>query len=359
LQRILALIIKEFIHVSRDIRMIGILIVVPIIQTVIFGLVVNTDIKNVNITIYDMAKSSESRELISNLTSSDYFSIVRMADNFDDIDNDILSEKSKAGLIINRGISSLALIVDGTDSNTASLIMKYSVNIFNKYNEVKIIQKSLIPPKKIDIRTRSLFNQNLDSRNFFLPGVVALIITIIITLLSSMAIVREKEIGTIDQIMVTPIKKYEFILGKLIPFAIIGYIDVTLAIIAAKLVFSIPLEGSLLLLYAGTTLYLIAMLGIGLIISTVSNTQQEAMLSTFFFIFPAILLSGFMFPIFNMPFIVKLTTYLNPLRFFLVISRSIFLKGSRFNVLYTEFIPLFILSFIIMTVAIMNFKKHL
>ena len=209
------------------------------------------------------------------------------------------------------------------------------------------------------VETRAWFNENLESRNFYVPGVIAIIVMLVTLMLTSMAVVREKEIGTMEQIMVTPITPLEFILGKTVPFALIGFADVILITVLGVFWFKVPIRGNLLLLFVATALYLVTTLAIGLFISTVSRTQQQAMMSTFFFYFPAVLLSGFMFPIANMPEAVQWLTYLNPLRYYLVILRGIFLKGNGADVLWPQLLALFLLGGAVLAASTLRFHKRL
>jgi len=209
------------------------------------------------------------------------------------------------------------------------------------------------------MESRAWFNENLESRNFYVPAVIANIVFIITMLLSSMAVVREKEIGTMEQIIVTPIRRSEFILGKTVPFILIGFIDVAIITLVAAFWFDVPIRGSVPLLFGATALFLMSSLGFGLLISTISRTQQQAMMSAFFFIFPAMLLSGFAFPIENMPETVQWLTFLNPLRYYLVIIRGIFLKGVGIGILWHQFLALFVLGTVILQFAVSRFRKNL
>ena len=214
-------------------------------------------------------------------------------------------------------------------------------------------------PSPVEMESRAWFNDNLESRNYYVPGVMAQMVLIVTMMLSSMSVVREKEIGTMEQIIVTPIRRWEFILGKTLPFAVIGYINVTIVTVLAYFWFEIPLRGNLVLLFAATGLFLLSTLGFGLLISTVSGTQQQAMMSSFMFTFPAMLLSGFAFPIDNMPVIVQYATYLNPLRYYLIIIRGIFLKGVGSDILWPELLGLFLLGGGILIFAVQRFRKTL
>ena len=215
------------------------------------------------------------------------------------------------------------------------------------------------PPVRIDFRSRAWFNENLESRNYFVPGVIVIVVSLVSLLLTSMAVVREKEIGTIEQIMVTPITPAEFILGKTMPFVLISFVDVTLILLIGVFWFEVPLRGSIALLYVSTGLYLLTMLGVGLLISTISQTQQQAMMSTFLFFFPAMLLSGFSFPIANMPPVIQWLTYLNPVAYFLVVVRTIFLKGVGLAYLWPHLLALAAMGLATLWLAVRRFHKTL
>jgi len=259
----------------------------------------------------------------------------------------------------------LQVIVDGTDSNTAGIVLDYSAKIARQFSQnvldTRYARLKGVPqePAQVAVQTRAWFNENLESRNFYVPGVIAIIVLLITLMLTSMAVVREKEIGTMEQIMVSPITPAEFILGKTVPFALIGFADVIGITLVGVLWFEVPIRGNLLLLLGATTLYLMTTLGVGLLISTVSGTQQQAMMSTFFFYFPAVLLSGFMFPIANMPELVQWLTYLNPLRYFLVIVRGIFLKGVGPSILWPQMAALAVMGLAMLWLASRRFRKTL
>ncbi|MFA7577462.1 MAG: ABC transporter permease, partial [Candidatus Muiribacteriota bacterium] len=326
----------------------------------------NTDIRDIKISVLDLDKTVESQNIIQKFTSSRYFINTGYAENISQIENNIQKGTIRAGIIIENNFEKniysnntgkIQILIDGTDSNTASYILKYIQEIVKNFNidkgsEIKATKITM----PVSVETSAFFNPNLYSNYFFIPGVLAMIVTVVLILLSAMAIVREKEAGTIEQIMVTPLKNYEFILGKTIPFALIGFIDVTIIALVANLHFKIPFEGSFLLLYFATAIYLLAVLSIGFLISTVSSTQQQAMMTSFFFVFPAMLLSGFVFPIANMPLLIKIIAYVNPLTYFMRISRGIFLKGADFSILSQDFLYLSIIS--VITVFIVIFKNR-
>ena len=373
-ERIKPMLVKEFIQLLRDPKMRGVLFLMPIIQVLVFGYAVTTDVKHVATGVYDLDKSVASRELIARFLKSGYFDIVEYVGD-DDRARDLL-DRGKALLVLrmNKGFedelrggrsAALQIILDGTDSNTAGVVLNYSAKIAERFSQEVLLTRfprlkaMSANPGGVELRTRAWFNENLESRNFYVPGVIAVIVLLITLMLTSMAVVREKEIGTIEQIMVTPITPLEFILGKTVPFALVGFGDVLLITVIAVLWFEVPIRGSLLLLVFATALYLMTTLGIGLFISTVSETQQQAMMTVFFFYLPAVLLSGFMFPIANMPMIVQWLTYLNPLRHFLVIVRGIFLKGVGPAILWPQLLALGVTGVITLWLASRRFQKTL
>jgi ABC-2 type transport system permease protein len=352
----------------------AVIFIMPLVQVMVFGYAVTTDVDNISTAVYDLDQSLHSRQLIREFSYSEYFKVKRNI-SLEKQQKELIDKSVVSTVIrINPGFSQdllagrpaqVQLIVDGTDSNTASIILSYANQIIEKYS-LKILDERLqgTPQKsndfpKVEPKIRAWFNENLESRNFYVPGVIALIVMLITLLLTSMAIVREKEIGTIEQLIVSPIRSYELILGKLLPFAVIGIVDAVLVTLVGVLWFKVPIEGNILLLFVSTCLYLLTTLGVGLFISTLASTQQEAMMSTFFFYFPAVLLSGFMFPIANMPKIIQYSTYLNPLRYFLVILRGIFLKGSGINILWPQMFILLVMGVGILTLSSIRFQKRL
>ena len=371
-ERIRHMLIKEFIQIFRDPRMKTVIFLMPMIQLMVFGYAVTTDVKHVATAVYDLDNSMTSRELVSRFGETEYFDMVIHAENPRHIEEIIDHGLVRAVLQINKGFendlqagktASVQMIIDGTDSNTAGIVLNYSSKITAEFSR-KILAERLsrskgraMEPVEVFLDSRAWFNENLESRHFYVPGVIAIIVMLITLMLTGMAVVREKEIGTMEQIMVTPITPAEFILGKTIPFALIGFIDVVLITVLGVFWFDVPIRGSLLLLFGATALYLMTTLGIGLLISTVSSTQQQAMMSTFFFYFPAVLLSGFMFPIANMPLVIQWLTYLNPLRYFLVIVRDIFLKGVGPAVLWPQMAALAVMGLVILWFASKRFQK--
>ncbi|ABQ25355.1 ABC transporter permease [Geotalea uraniireducens] len=374
LERLRTMLVKEFIQVFRDPRMRFLLFLVPAVQTVIFGYAVNTDVRHVATAVYDLDNSRESRELVARFVRSGYFDVTEYVSSDRRVRELVDRGNVKAVLRMNSGFARtlaaersapVQLVLDGTDSNTAAIVLSHAGRIAARYTEdLQAEQVAGMIGRQprlggVRLESRAWFNDNLESRNFYVPAVITNIVFIITMLLSSMAVVREKEIGTMEQIIVTPITKSEFILGKTIPFVLIGFIDVGLISAVAAFWFQVPMRGSIPLLFGATALFLMSSLGIGLLISTVSRTQQQAMMSAFFVIFPAMLLSGFAFPIENMPPAVQWLTYLNPIRYFLVIIRGIFLKGVGVDILWPQLSALAILGSIILFFAVQRFHKTL
>ena len=373
-ERVRHMLKKEFIQVFRDPRMRIVIFLIPCFQVMVIGYAVSTDVKNVRTAVYDLDNSQASRDVAARFVRSGYFDVVaRVGD--EDVARKLLDRNDVTVVLrINHGFAAdldagrtarLQILIDGTDSNTAAIVLSYAVKIATAYSEQVVadrVDRMFGPAGKtgaVDLRTRAWFNENLESRNFYVPGVLVVVVTLATLLLTSMAIVREKEIGTMEQIMVTPITPTQFILGKTIPFAIIGFVDVLLVVLIGVFWFEVPIRGNLALLLLATGLYLMTTLGVGLLISTISETQQQAMMTTFFFFFPAMLLSGFAFPIANMPQVVQWMTVVNPIRYFLVIVRGIFLKGVGMDILWTQMFPLLLMGVATLWLAVRRFHKTL
>jgi ABC-2 type transport system permease protein len=377
--RIKELIIKEFIQISRDKRMLLLVFIAPIIQLILFGYAITTDIENISTAIWDLDRTYESRDFISCIENSGNFNLNYYADSEQEITSLLESGDAQVAVKINPGFgkdikkgneAKIQIIIDGSDSNSAAVILGYINQISANYSRSVLVERlnqfKLLKQENISTNIDSFsneirfwFNPTLKSRFSNVPAVMAFILLISTIMLTSMSIVKEKEAGTIEQLIVTPIKPIELIAGKTIPFAIIGFIDVLLVISVSYSWFKIPLRGNLLILFFSMILYLFATLGVGLFISTISRTQQQAMMSTFFFMLPAVLLSGFMFPIENMPVIIQYITYLNPLRYFFVIITGIFLKGTGLGILWPQMLALGIIGIIILAISIFRFRKRL
>ena len=372
-ERIKAILIKEFKQIFRDPRMKTVIFITPLIQIILFGYAANKDINYVPTAIFDRDNTKESRELTRKFTYSQYF--VPEHYIYSDKEQDSVLNKGQVNVVIriDRGFGRnlnagkdafIQLAFDGSDSNTAMIVLGYANSIVSNYQYESLKEQAQVrgwtgSASAIDLRDRAWFNGNLISRNYYLPGVIATIVTMMSLLLTAMAIVKEKEIGTMEQLTVSPLKPIELIIGKLLPFALIALVQITLITILGVLWFHIPLRGSLLLLLFSTCIYLFTTLGIGLFISTISATQQEAMMSVFLFYMPTVLLSGFAYPISNMPQVIQWFTVINPLRYFLVVIRSIFLKGIGIEILWVQLVPLFIMGIFVTIFSTLKFRKSL
>ncbi|MBW1690308.1 MAG: ABC transporter permease [Deltaproteobacteria bacterium] len=368
--RIRELVRKEFIQLFRDKKNRPLLIIAPFVQLLVFGYVLSTDVRDVRVGIVDQSRTRESRLLMDALNANRTFRITRYTNHPKELDEVLLRRKVDLALKIGPDFSErirkgnsapVQILADGSMSNMASLRIAYTSLVLEGFNQRMIEERfeQRLDYGKIDARIRTWYNPNLDSRNFFVPGIVAILIMILSLLLTSMAIIREKEAGTIEQLIVTPLRPIELILGKTIPYIIITQTLMIIVITFAIVWFSLPLKGNFFLLIAAACLFLLSTLGIGLFISTISATQQQAMMTTFFFILPFFMFSGFVFPIASMPTVIQWLTYLNPLRYFLVIIRGVFLKGVGMEILWPQFIAMMVLGLIVFISAVKRFRKRL
>ena len=375
LGRLKQMLIKEFIQVFRDKRTRFILFGPPIVQMLVFGYAATYEIHHVPTVVLDLDHSQESRELISRFTSSPYFDVQRQLTGLSQIGDLIEQGKATVGIEIHAGFARnlrkgqaapLQVIVDATNSNTALIASGYitqiSLDFARDYQKDRIgrIAPQLVEVMpSVELEARPWYNPDLRSRWFFIPGIIGSLTLVLVITLTAFAVVREREIGTLEQIMVTPIRPAEFILGKTLPFFLIGLFDVSLIAVVGSLWFQVPFRGHLLDLFAGSVLFLLSMLGVGLLISTISSTQQQAMVTAFFFIMPAVSFSGFGFPISTMPQWLQYLTYLSPLRYFLIVLRGTYLKGVGMDILWPQMAAMGGLAFSLLTIAILRFHKAL
>jgi ABC-2 type transport system permease protein len=383
-ERIAQIIRKEFVQLLRSPRRRLAVFIPPLLQLFVFGYAVNLDVDNVRIGWMDEDHTPASRNLLSGFQGSPRFHIVALAGNDEQAQGLLERGDAHAVLRVLPGFAEslergrpagVQLLVDGTNSNTASLISGYSQQIVAAFATpmVRKQQQNLflaltssgntgttsMKAPRLDVQTRVWFNADLLSRNYFVPGVMVNIIMLVTVMLTAMAMVRERELGTMEQLMVTPIRPVELILGKTLPAAFIGLVDMGLVVAGALLVFHIPFRGNPLLLLLCVVLFLFTTLGAGLLMSTISNTQQQAMMTSFMFATPAFMLSGFAFPIRNMPVVVQYFTYLNPLRYFMEIARSIFLKGTGASVLWPQMLAMLVFGVSMLTLSTSRFRKRL
>lgn len=372
--RILAIAKKEFLQIIRDRKTLPLVLIMPVLQVIIFGYVAATDVKNIKFAVADQDQSAISRQIIAKIENSGFFINQGIITDDRQLEKMMNFGKIKIGLVIPPGFNravlageqpAIQVLIDGTDSNTASIARSYFLNILNSFMQQKVnirLKKAGINPElqqPIDFKTRVYYNPELKSIYYMVPAVTVLVLLIITTMMTALSIVKEKELGTIEQIMVTPVKPWEFIVGKLLPFPVIGMLDALLVVAVGSIWFSVPIKGSLLLLFGSTLLFLLTTLGMGLLISSVSSTQQQAMLTTIFFLLPNILLSGFIFPIANMPKVFQWITVIVPGRYFIEIIRGIYLKGIGITYLYPQMVILLVIGALILTYSIKGFRKQL
>lgn len=375
LARLIQMLIKEFIQVFRDKRARYILFGPPLIQMLIFGYAATFEIRHVPLAVLDLDHTQESRELVSRFSSTQYFDLQRQLTDQAQIVDLIDRGEVTVALQIHPGFSenlrkgqtaSLQVVVDATNSNTALIAAGYANQIAQNFaqdyqqDRMRRISPQLVERiPHVELQPRPWYNTDLRSRWFFVPGVIGSLTLVLVTTLTAFAVVREREIGTLEQIMVTPIRPVEFILGKTVPFFLIGLLDVALIGTVGTLWFQVPFRGQVSVLLAGTIIFLLCQLGVGLLISTVSRTQQQAMVTSFFFIMPAITFSGFGFPISTMPQWLQDLTYLDPLRYFLVVIRGVYLKGVGMDVLWPQMAGMAVLGAAVLALSVFRFHKAL
>jgi drug efflux transport system permease protein len=372
---ILNIIKKEFQQFKRDPKMFAIVLVAPIIQLIFLGYAANFDVDLVHTTIYDMNKSEESRELLDAFEGSGYFSFDNYVQDYDELQVDLETGKTILGIIIptdyDRKLNKrlpvkVQAIFDGSDGNTASVAAGYVNSLLIDYAQnisVEIQQttgRKLLSTNPMEAEVRVWYNPELTTRNFMVPGIVGLLLMMITLILTSLAVVKEKEIGTLEQLIVTPIKSYQLIIGKLVPFAILGFASVVIVLLAMTVIFNIQVRGSYIFLFASSFIYILSTLGLGLFVSTISKTQQQAMmLAIFVVMLPMVYLSGFVFPIENMPKLIQIVTYVIPLKYFMIIIRGIILKGIGFAELWQDGLILLLMGIAILYISSLRFNKRL
>ena len=370
MRRVRCIVKKELLELRQDRRLFGLVIMAPIVQLTMLGYAATNDVRDVPVVVVDSDRSTESRDVISRFDASQNFVVVDAVTSLDEIEAYLdegrawmaLSIPPGYGERIRRGQpTAVQVVADGTDASSTNVALGYAGTLVAAYaREVAAANGRGRAAPLVSADVRVWFNPQLESRDFMIPGIVALLLLVITTNLSSMAIVREKELGTLEQLNVTPLARWELIVGKLLPYAVIGMLDVLLVVSVAVFWFEIPMRGSVPLLLAMSLVYLLSTLGLGLFVSTISATQQQAMMTTtFFFMLPMVFLSGFIFPIENMPEAIQPVTYLIPLRYFLVIVRGIFLKGVGLETLWPDAAALLAWGLAMLTLATLRSSKRL
>jgi ABC-2 type transport system permease protein len=370
MQRLRVLVRKEFLELRQDPRLFGLVVVAPIMQLTMLGYAATTDVRDVPVVVADGDRSPASRELVGRFEASRNFSIIDTVTTTAEVEPYLEEGRAWLALAIPAGYGAevrahrpvtVQVIADGTDSNSTTVALGYATSLVGGYAQelVEAGTPSGTGASGIDARIRVWFNPQLESRHFMIPGVLALVLLVVTANLAAMAIVREKELGTLEQLNVTPLRRWELIAGKLLPYGVIAMIDVVLVVAVAVFWFEVPLRGSFVLLLALSLLYVFCTLSLGLLISTISDTQQQAMMTaTFFFLTPMVYLSGFIFPIENMPAIIQPFTYLIPLRYFLVIVRGIFLKGIGLELLWPQAAALAAWGAVVLSLAVSRSRKR-
>jgi ABC-2 type transport system permease protein len=380
-ERIYEILKKEVRQSLRDPKLRGVMLFPPILQMLIFGFAVSLDVNNVKLGWLDMDQTEQSRGLLRKFQGTPYFTLTGVAR--DEKQAQALLDSSKVDAVVrvpyNFGAdvsrmkqTEVQVLVDGSNSNTAAIVGNYATGVIAGFNAetlmsqrtARLVDSTRNGPVRVAVpsvepATRVWFNPDLKSRNYFVPGILVNIIMIVTLNMTAMSIVREKEIGTMEQIMVTPIRPFELMIGKTLPFAAIGFLESIFVTTLALLIFKVPFRGSVLLLAGAAALFLLSMLGLGLFLSTISHTQQQASMTSFFFIQPAFMLSGFTFPIRNMPQPVQWITYLNPLRYFMDIVRGVFLKGAGIDALWSQMLLLGVFGVAILVSSALRFHKRL
>jgi len=373
-ERLYVMLMKEFLELKRDRWAMFRLIVPLVIQMLVFGYAATFTVHHVPTAILDLDQSQASRSLISHFVATSRFDIVDVAKTQSAITNDIDQDRAVIAIVIHAGFSRdmengrsapLQVIVDGTNSNTALIALGYISQIAAQFSLEQSSRAfsprvgSAPPEIGISLQTRPWFNEGLNDRWFFIPGVIGTLTLMQVVSLTAFAIVREREVGTLEQIMVSPIRPIEFILGKTVPFFLIGLGDIAVVTIFGMLWFRIPFVGSPWVMLLGASLFLLAALGMGLLLSTFSRTQQQAFALNFFFVNPFFILSGFAFPIAAMPRLLQWFTVINPLRYFLVVIRAVFLKGVGLAVLWPDLAAMALLALVMLTISVLRFRKSL
>jgi len=375
MKSIIEFIKKEFLQFKRDPKMFALILLAPVIQLTFLGFAANLDIKLIRTIVFDQDRSTTSRDFIEKFTSSGYFQIEKYVSSYDEITTEINKGDAILALVIpndfetnifNRRTAFVQALFNGSDGNTAGITAGYTQNIVSDYSQNIILNflnrsgQKLSSLSVISPEIRVWYNPELKTRNFMVPGIVGLLLSLITLILTSLAVVKEKEIGTMEQLIVTPLKPYQIIIGKLVPFVVLSFAAVIIILAAMYFIFGIPVKGEIWFLFFSSFLYILSTLGLGLFVSTISKTQQQAMMiSIFGVMMPMIFLSGFAFPIENMPKSIQYISYIVPLRYFNDIIRGVILKGLGFADLWLNALLLFVMGIVILFFSSLRFKSRL
>jgi ABC-2 type transport system permease protein len=368
LKRIGLLIWKEFTQFKRDPLMLRLVIVMPLLQLFMFGYVVGADVRNIPTAIVDADKTPMSREVAAAFTSSGYFVVVAHPSDERSIQPLLDRNQVQAAVLLPAGLEAgvtrgrtvpIEIVVDGSDSKTASVASGYAAQIVGAFNRKRVTALGITGAPGIDTRVRVLFNPSLRAVNAMIPGLVALIMMLSMSVIMSQAVVKERERGTLEQMFVTPITRGEYLIGKITPYVLISFLQVAVVMVVGSLWFAVPFNGSVLIIGLGLLLFMFTALGQGLFISTISRTRQQAQQGTMFILIPTMVLSGFIFPIESMPAAVVPVTYLVPLRYILVVLRSNWMKGAGLDALWPQLVAMAVFSAVVFFAALSRFRKRL
>lgn len=368
MHRIIAVLHKELLQMRRDKMTLALVFMLPLVQLLLFGFAIQTEVKHISTVVFDQSLTGESRALLDAFSASGYFDIKYVADSYGDVNKMIDSGKAKVGIVfppdfsasVNRGVpAQVQMLVDASDNMVANQAIAIANSIGLIKSQEILAQKVRLAGPPYDIRVRPWYNPDGITAYYMVPAILGTMVTMTMVLLTSMGIVRERERGTLEQLMVTPIKSIELMIGKIVPYIILGYLQITVALIIGVIVFSVPIRGSLLELYLLTLFFITASLGLGILISNVARTQMQAMQMGFFVMLPSILLSGFMFPRDAMPRLIYYISNLIPLTYYLDIIRGIVLKGIGFPYLVGQVVSLLVFTVVLLVVSALKFKKKI
>lgn len=370
--RIYSIIRKEFLQLFRDPRTVALAVVIPVVQLFLLGYSATSDVRNVAMAVWDQSKTPESRQLLDAFRAADYFTLDHFVNSADEYQKLIESGDARVALVIPADYAQrvaesnadVLIVLDGSDASIGTTALSTARLIGQSYSTKILTQQAALsgrgaPASPVEVHTQVWYNPDLNSAYFMIPGVIGMILSFITTILTATAIVRERERGTIEQLIVTPIRSWELVLGKLLPYVILAFVETFEIIIIGHVWFGVPVRGSLVLITITSGVFLMSSLGIGLFASTIANTQQEAMLTVMMYNLPSIFLSGFFFPIQAMPKFLQWVSYAIPLRYYLVVIRSLMLKGVNVEAIRAEMLPLIIFGVVIMTAAALRFRKRL
>jgi ABC-2 type transport system permease protein len=368
ISRILAVLKKEFLQMRRDRMTVALVFMIPLVQLLLFGYAIQTEVKHISTVVFDQSLSPESRDMLESFSASGYFDITNTVNSYDDVNRMIDSGQAKVGVIfppdyavdVRKGTSApVQVIVDASDNMVANQAIAISNSIGLLKSQEVLAKKMHVSAMPFDIRVRPWYNPDGITAYYMVPAILGIIVTMTMVIITSVAIVRERERGTLEQLMVTPIKSLELMIGKIIPYILLGYLQITVALLVGVLIFHVPIRGSLLQLYLLTLFFITASLGLGLMISNVAKNQMQAFQMSFFVMLPSIMLSGFLFPRDAMPRIIYYISDIIPLTYYLDIIRGIVLKGIGFQYLVGQVTALLVFSIVMLTISTLKFKKKI